>query len=198
MAKSKPKATPAATPAVEKAGTGVTKAQLVEAYNTMAEEPVTEFKSVKAGTEACQALANEYTADEILSVPEAVRAILTQAGVKLPDATSPEAAKIPKRRKGGWMSHCHERVYQALVDGGNKPITKEDLANVAGTTIAVVSNAFHDFRQGKHTPEGTGLQNVRCTRIEGIAFYSLVMPGDAPEEPAAKKEAKSKVKEALA
>jgi hypothetical protein len=204
MAKSKPVA-----PKTE----STTKTDLVDAYNVMAEEPVMEFKSLKVAIESCQALVDEYSPEEFQVIPEDIKAKLVKSGIKIPaapakadpEAPKTKAEKAPKASKAEKVkkvkvfgSHCHERVYQAMVDQDNKPITKQALAEAAKTTTAVVANAFHDFRKGIHTPEGVGVQNIRCTKSEGNSFYSLVMPGDVVVEPTAKKEAKAAVKEALA
>ena len=59
--------------------TTVSKAKLVEAYNTIAEEPVKQFKTVKIGLEQIQSVIDEYDATDIGSIPEETRTILEDA-----------------------------------------------------------------------------------------------------------------------
>jgi len=162
--------------------TTVSKAKLVEAYNTIAEEPVKQFKTVKIGLEQIQSVIDEYDATDIGSIPEETRTILEDAGITMPEAATPEEVAKPKRKRGDWCSHCHERVYQAMLDNENKPATKEELAELAKTTIAVVANAFYDFRRGDHTPEGLGKVAVGKERADGKLMYFLDFEDDKQSE----------------
>lgn len=169
----------------------VSKAKLVEAYNTIAEEPVKQFKTVKIGLEQIQSVIDEYDATDIGSIPEDTRTILAEAGINMPEAATAEEVSKPKRKRGDWCSHCHERVYQAMLDNDNKPATKPELAELAGTTVAVVANAFYDFRRGDHTPEGKSKVAVGKERADGKLLYFLDF-GDEEQS-----EAESDLQEAL-
>lgn len=169
----------------------VTKAQLVEAYNTIAEEPVKNFKTVKNGLSQIQSVIDEYDATEIGAVPEETRNVLAEAGIKMPEPATAEEVAKPTRKRGDWCSHCHERVYQAMIDADNKPMTKEQIKDLAGTTVAVVANAFYDFRRGDHTPEGKSKVAVGKTRENGELLYFLDF-GDEEQS-----EAESNLQEAL-
>lgn len=169
--------------------TNITKAQLVEAYNTIAEEPVKTFKTVKAGLEACQNVLNEYDADEVLSIPEDIRTVFTDAGLTLAEPASEEERNKPKRKRGEWGSHCHERVFQAILDADNEPMTKEQIAEKAITTVAVVANAFYDFRRGTHTPEGRGVIAVGKVREDGAVKYYLELDEEQSEDEEALRDA---------
>lgn len=153
--------------------TTVSKAQLIAAYNTVAEEPVKSFKTVKVGLSQIQAVIDEYDVTDIGSIPEDIRNTLIEAGINMPEPATAEEAAKPKRKRGEWLSHCHERVYQAMIDADNKPMTKEEIKDLAGTTVAVVANAFYDFRRGDHTPEGKSKVAVGKSREEGALLYYL-------------------------
>lgn len=159
----------------------LTKKRLVEVYNTIAAEPVKSFKTVKEAEAKVQAVLDEYDATDIGSIPEDIRTELDVAGFTLVETAEPEEVKKPKRKRGEWLSHCHQRVYQAMIDNGNEWRTKAEIAELTAsinpngkpTTIAVVANAFHDFKRAQYTPEGVEAIKVPMRRKDGVTQYRL-------------------------
>lgn len=67
-------------------------------------------------------------------------------------------------------SHCHERVFLAMEMLG--AATKDQIAECASTTVAVVSNAIHDFKRGLYTKDNKRM-NVPKERVGKAWEYEL-------------------------
>jgi hypothetical protein len=179
----------------------ITSAQLVVAHNVIADAPVKAFKNLADGVARCDKILADYSAEDLGGIPAETLATLKSAGVKIPEAKKGKKAKAKKegvsRPRGVWGSHCHDRVFQAIVDNGNKPITKVNLSHKAETTVSVVSNAFHDFKRGIHTPDSKVVEVLK-TREDGETLFSLNL-GKTPVKAAKKVSAKvpSKAKKVM-
>lgn len=67
-------------------------------------------------------------------------------------------------------SHCHERVFMAME--ALESASKQAIADCAGTTVAVVANAIHDFKRGMYTRSGARTA-VEKVRVGKEWFYEL-------------------------
>lgn len=145
-----------------------TKAQVVAALNVLLpeDEQVTakSFKSVKAANEALgQAIVDNVNDNAV--IPSDVQEVATAAGIEMPKAKT-------KRKRG---SHCHTRVFEQMLKAKD-PQSKAELAEAAGTTQAVVANAFYDIRRGNRLPskyDGQKFPIVKSRDPERGVLYAL-------------------------
>jgi hypothetical protein len=152
---------------------------LVDAINVLVDEDgqcdVKNFKSVDAAKKALgKAIADNVAEGAV--IPSDVFEVATAAEIEIPKAKA-------TRKRG---DHCHTRVFSKMLEL-DKPMTKAEIAEAAGTTPAVVANALYDIRRGNKLPSKFDGQKFPCPKTrdpERGVLYSLGEPEELPPEQA--------------